>query len=321
MKAIVYHKYGSPDVLELQEVDKPVVGDDDILVRVRASSANPLDWHFLRGKPYAMRLFSGLLRPKSNRLGVDLAGEVEAVGRNVTQFSPGDEVYGAANGSYAEYVCASPDALVPKPSNLSFEQAAAVPIAAWTALQFLRDKGRIQSGHKVLVNGASGGVGTFAVQIAKSLGADVTGVCSTKNVEMVRSIGADHVFDYTREDFTRGERRHDLVFDTIGNHSLFEVRRTMAADGVLLMVGGPDGRWLGPLAYMLKTLASAPFASQKVASYTARRNREDLRFLNELFEAGKVTPVIDRQYSLSDVPEAIGYLEEGHARGKVVITV
>lgn len=321
MKAIVYERYGPPDVLELRELEKPAVGDDDVLVRIRAASANPLDWHFLRGTPYVMRLVSGLLGPKSNRLGVDLAGEVETVGKNVTLFRPGDEVYGAADGAFAEYACAPAEALAPKPAKLSFEQAAAVPIAGWTALQFLRDKGRIRSGQKVLVNGASGGVGTFAVQIAKSFGAEVTGVCSTHNLELVRSIGADRVVDYTQEDFSRGDTSYDLVLDAVGNHSIFECRRVMKRDGAFLSVGGPDGRWLEPAVFMLKTSLSAPFVSQKVISHTARRSAEDLRFLNELFEAGKVTPVIDQTYSLSEVPEAIRYLEQGHARGKVVVSI
>lgn len=321
MRAILYEAYGPPETLELGDIQKPVPGDSEVLIRVRASSVNPLEWHFMRGEPYAMRLVSGLTRPKANRLGVDLAGVVEDVGRDVTLFGPGDEVYGAANGAYAEYVCAPVDALAPKPKNLTFEQAAAVPIAAWTALQFLRDKGGVGPGQRVLVNGAAGGVGTFAVQIAKAFGAEVTGVCSTRNVDLVRSIGADHVIDYTRDDFTEGEASYDLVLDTIGNHSLFDCRKVMSPEGKLLMVGGPDGRWLGPLSYMLKSQISAPFVSQEVVSYTARRSSEDLRFLNELFESGKVVPAIDRQYELSDVPEAIAYLEEGHARGKVVVTI
>ena len=322
MKAIVYEEYGSPDVLELQEIDKPVVNDDGVLVRVRAASANPYDWHFMRGKPYFMRMQTGLLKPKANRLGVNLAGQVEAVGKNVTQFHPGDEVFGGGDGAFAEYVCGSEDRLVLKPANLTFEQAAAVPTAAFTALQGLRDKGRIQPGQKVLINGASGGVGTFAVQIAKSFGAEVTGVCSTRNVDKVRSIGAHQVIDYTHEDFTHGGQRYDLMLDSVGNRSLSECRRVLASKGTYVIVGGPDGgRWLGPMAHFLRTLVLSLFVSQKVVVLMAKRNKEDLLVLKELLEAGKVTPVIDRTYPLSEVPEAIRYLEEGHAQGKVVIAV
>jgi len=322
MKAIVYDKYGSPDVLRLQEIDKPVANDDDVLVRVRAAGTNPLDWHFMRGTPYVMRMMSGLFTPKAKRLGVDLAGQVEAVGKNVTQFQSGDEVFGAGGGAFAEYVCVSEDSLVLKPGNLTFEQAAAVPIAAFTALQGLRDKGRIEPGQKVLINGASGGVGTFAVQIAKSFGAEVTGVCSTRNVEMVRSIGADQVIDYTHEDFTRCGRRCDLMLDNVGNRSLSECRRVLASNGTYVGVGGPNGgRWLGAVAHLLKLLVLSRFVSQKVVMFIAQTNKEDLLILKELLEAGKVTPAIDRIYKLSEVPEALGYLEEGHAQGKVVITV
>ena len=321
MKAIVYEKYGSPDVLQLQEIEKPVVNDDDVLVRIRAASANPYDWHFMRGQPYFMRLMSGLLKPKANGLGADMAGQVEAAGKNVTRFRPGDEVFGQVNGAFAEYTCVSEDVLGLKPANLTFGQAAAVPLAAFTALQGLRDKGRIQPGQKVLINGASGGVGTFAVQIAKSFGAEVTGVCSTRNVDMVRSIGADQVIDYTREDFTQSGQRYDLMLDNMGNHSLSEYRRVLASNGTLLVVSGPDGRWLGPAAYLLKMLVSSLFVSQKVVGYVALPNKEDLLVLKDLIEAGKVTPVIDRHYKLSEAPEAIRYLEEGHAQGKIVITV
>jgi NADPH:quinone reductase-like Zn-dependent oxidoreductase len=321
MKAIVYTKYGSPDVLQLREIDKPVVNDDDVLVRVRAAGANPLDWHFMRGEPYFMRLKTGLLEPKAKGLGVDFAGEVEAVGKNVTQFQPGDEVFGAADGAFAEYVCSSEDVLVLKPANLTFEQAAAVPIAAFTALQGLRDKGRIQPGQKVLINGASGGVGTFAVQIAKSFGAEVTGVCSTRNVDMVRSIGADQVIDYTQEDFTQGEQRYDLMFDTVGNRSLSECRGVLASNGACLLVGMPTGRWLRPLPRLLAAAVLSLFVSEKMVLVVAQPSKEDMLVLRELLEAGTVTPVIDRHYKLSEVPEAIRYLEEGHAQGKVVITV
>jgi len=322
MKAIVYDKYGSPDVLELKEIDKPAVGDDQVLIRVRAASVNPLDWHFMRGRPFFLRIKAGLRKPKVIRLGVDAAGTVESTGGNVRRFKPGDEVFGGCTGAFAEYACASEKALAPKPANLTFEQAAAVPIAALSALQGLRDKGRIQAGQKVLINGAAGGVGTFAVQIAKAFGAEVTGVCSTRNVDMVRSIGADRVIDYTQEDFTRNGQRYDLILDSVGNHSLSAFRRALTAKGTLVMVGGPDkGRWIGPMAGMLKVVVLSRFVSQKLLPFLAKRSHEDLVFLKDLLETGKVTPVIDRRHPLSDVPEAIRYLEEGHARGKVVITV
>ncbi len=322
MKAIVYERYGSPDVLQLQEIDKPVVKDDDVLVRVRAASVNPYDWHFMRGKPYFMRLMTGLFKPKLNRLGVDLSGQVEAVGKTVTRFRPGDEIFGRGDGAFAEYVCVPEDALVLKPANLTFEQMGSVFMAAISALQALRDNGQIQPGQKVLINGASGGVGTFAVQIAKAFGAEVTGVCSTRNVDRVRSIGADHVIDYTSEDFTQGEQRYDLMFDNVGNHSLSECRRVLTSNGTIVLVGGPDGGpWLGPVPHMLKLLFLSRFVSQKAALLNATLDKEDLVVLKELLEAGKVTPVIDRHYKLSELPEAIRYLEEGHAQGKVVITV
>ena len=322
MKAIIYTEYGPADVLQFAEVAKPAPKDDEVLLRIHAASVNPLDWHFMRGSPYAMRLMSGLRRPKDNRLGVDLAGKVEAIGSNVTQFQPGDEVFGACRGAFAEYVCASEKALVKKPANLTFEQAAAVPVAAFTALQGLRDKGRIQRGQKVLINGAAGGVGTLAVQIAKSFGADVTGVCSTRNVGMVRSTGADHIVDYTQEDFTRSGQRYDLIFDTVGNHSLSDCRRALTPAGTFVMVGGPnEGRWLGALAGLLKVVALSWFVSQRLLPILAHFRKDDLIVVRELLAAGKVVPVIDRSYPLSAVPDAIRYLEEGHARGKVVITM
>jgi len=268
-----------------------------------------------------VRIQAGLRKPKDKRLGVDVAGQVEAVGRNVTQFRPGDEVFGACRGAFAEYACASESALVMKPDNVTFEQAASAPVAAFTALQGLRDKGQIQPGQKVLINGAAGGVGTFAVQIAKWFGADVTGVCSTRNADMVRSIGADRVIDYTQEDFTKSGQRYDLFFDCVGNHSLLACRRVLNPKGIYIVVGGPDGRWLGPLARMIKTLVLSRFVSQNLVMFLARRSKEDLTIMHELMKAGKVTPVIDKRYKLSEVPEAIRYLEEGHARGKVVITL
>jgi NADPH:quinone reductase-like Zn-dependent oxidoreductase len=321
MKAVVYYNYGSPDVLKCEEIEKPTAGDNEVLIKVRAASVNPFDWHFMRGTPYILRIQAGLRKPKVTRLGVDVAGQVEAVGRNVTQFKPGDEVFGACRGAFAEYACTSESALVMKPDNVTFEQAASVPVAAFTALQGLRDKGQIQPGQKVLINGAAGGVGTFAVQIAKWFGADVTGVCSTRNVGMVRSIGADRVIDYTQEDFTQSGQRYDLFFDCVGNHSLLACRRVLNPKGIYIVVGGPGGRWLGPLARMIKTLVLSRFVSQKLVPFLAKSSKEDLTIMHELMAAGKVTPVIDKRYRLSEVPEAIRYLEEGHARGKVVITL
>jgi len=321
MKAAIYTRYGPPDVLQIKDVEKPVPKDNEVLIRVRAASVNPLDWHFMRGTPYFLRMMTGLRKPKDKRLGVDVAGQVEAVGRNVTQLKPGDEVFGACRGAFAEYACTSESALVMKPYNVTFEQAASVPVAAFTALQGLRDKGHLQPGQKVLINGAAGGVGTFAVQIAKSFGADVTGVCSTRNVDMVRSIGADRVIDYTQEDFTQSGQRYDLIFDCVGNHSLSACRRVLNPKGTYIAVGGPGGWWLDPLARMLRTLVLSWFVSQKLVMFLAKPSKEDLTIIGQLMEAGKVAPVIDKRYSLSEVPEAIRYLEEGHARGKVVITL
>jgi NADPH:quinone reductase-like Zn-dependent oxidoreductase len=322
MKAIVYTEYGPPDVLQFTEMAKPTPKDDEVLIRIRAASVNPLDWHFLRGTPYALRIAAGLRQPKVTRLGVDVAGQLEAVGKNVKQFQPGDAVFGVCKGAFAEYGCASEDKLVLKPANVTFEQAAAVPVAAVSALQGLRDKGQLRRGQKVLINGAAGGVGTFAVQIAKVFGADVTGVCSTRNLDMVRTIGARHVIDYTAEDFTRSGQRYDLIFDTVGNHSLSDCRRALTPKGTLVLVGGPDkGRWLGPLAGMLKAAVLSRFVSQKLLPFLAHLSKDDLMVMREFLETGKVAPVIDRTYPLSDVPEAIRYLEEGHARGKVVITM
>jgi NADPH:quinone reductase-like Zn-dependent oxidoreductase len=323
LKAITYHTYGSPDVLEFQEVDEPVVNDDEVLVRVRAASANPRDWHLMRGLPSIMRLRFGLRRPTGSLLGSDMAGRVEAVGKNVTRFRPGDEVFAhVLAGGFAEYTCVPEDFLGLKPANLTFEQAAAVPLAALTALQGLRDHGRVQPGQKLLIIGASGGVGTFAVQIAKSFGAEVTGVCSTRNVDMVRSIGADHVIDYTQEDFTRSGQKYDLILQLAGTRSPSDCRRALTSKGTLLLSSGEsDGRWIGPIDRIIKAVVLSPFVGQRLVSFEAKRSGEDLRVLKELIEAGKVSPVIDRTYSLGETPEAIRYLEEGHARGKVVITV
>jgi NADPH:quinone reductase-like Zn-dependent oxidoreductase len=323
MKAIVYRCYGSPDVLKVENVEKPTAADNEVLIKVHAASVNPLDWHFMRGMPYFMRLQAGMGAPKDTRLGVDFAGTIEAAGKNVKRFKPGDEVFGGADGAFAEYVAVpEDDALALKPSNISFEQAASVPIAALTALQALRDKGRLQPGQKVLINGASGGVGTFAVQIAKSFGADVTGVCSTRNVDMVRSIGADHVIDYTQEDFTASGIHYDLIIDTVGNHSLPQYRRALTPTGIFVVVGGPnDGHWIGPMTGFINAKLLSPFVSQTFVPFLARLTQKDLSNVADLMQAGKVTPVIDRSYKLSEVPAAMRYLEQGHARGKVVIAL
>lgn len=326
MKAIVRDEYGSPDVLALEDVARPEVGDESVLVRIRAASLNAYDWHMLRGEPSLIRLMTGLRKPRSRLMGADMAGIVEAVGKEVRQLRPGDEVFGHGRGTLAEYLCAPEQNFAPKPSNLTFEQAAAIPMAGTSALQSLRDKGRIQPGQKVLINGAAGGVGTFAVQIARALGADVTGVCSTRNLDMVRSIGASSVVDYTREDFTQGGQRYDLILDIAANHSLSAYRRVLNREGVLVSLGeaGGPGEQSGTgeiLGSLLKTLLISPFISQKLPLFVAKFTNEDLVALKELVEAGQVTPVIDRGYPLSDVPDAIRYLETGHARGKVVISV
>jgi NADPH:quinone reductase-like Zn-dependent oxidoreductase len=320
MKAIVYRRYGSPGVLQYEEIDMPTVGDDQVLIKVRVASVNPFDWHFMRGTPYLLRIQAGLRQPKETRLGVDVAGQVEAVGRNVTRFRTGDEVFGSCRGAFAEYACASESALVMKPDHVTPEQAAATPMAAYTALQGLRDKGQVQPGQKVLINGASGGVGTFAVQIARSFGADVTGVCSTRNVDIVRSLGADRVIDYTQEDFTRSGQCYDVIFDCVANHSLSAVRRALNPKGKYIMVGGPTGRWMiGLLARAIAALLWSRFVSQTMIMFTAKRSQQDLTIMCELMKTGKVTAVIDKRYRLSEVPEAVRYLEQGHARGKVVI--
>jgi len=324
MKAILHCEYGGPEVLKLEDVEKPTPTDNQILVRVRAASVNPLDLT-IRG-PWPLRPIFGMRKPKDTRLGVDYAGTVEAVGKNVTQFKPGEEVFGGKDGALAEYVCALADrSVVLKPANMTFEQAAAVPVAAITALQGLRDKGKIQAGQKVLVNGASGGVGTFAVQIAKSFGTEVTGVCSTRNVDLVRSIGADHVIDYTKEDFTKTDQRYDLIFDLVGNHSFSERRRVLNPNGICVMAGVGGAGWhdgMGMrLAGELNSLAWSRFTSQKFVAYIAAFNKADMTILADLMQSGKITPVIDRTYKLSELPAALAYLEQGHARGKVVITV
>jgi len=320
VKAIIYTKYGPPDVLQLKEVEKPVPKDNGVLIKVHAASVNPLDWHFMRGQPFLVRLMvGGLLKPKKKILGADIAGRVEAVGRNVKQFQPGDEVFGGNGvGGFAEFVCVTENSLALKPANISFEEAAAVPVAALTALQGLRDKGQIQPEQKVLINGAGGGVGTFAVQIAKLFGAQVTGVCSTRKLDMVRSIGADQVIDYTREDFTRNGQRYDLILDAAAYRSISDYKRALSPNGIYVLVGGS-------MALMFRVMFVGPWlsmtGSKKMRTVMAKINKKELALMKELLEAGKVIPVIDRRYSLSEVPEAIEYLEEGHAQGKVVITV
>jgi NADPH:quinone reductase-like Zn-dependent oxidoreductase len=327
VKAIVHDTYGAPaEVLRLRDVPRPTPGDDEVLVRVRAASVNPADWHLIRGVPYIARLQFGLRAPKHTVAGCDLAGQVEEVGRAVTAFRPGDEVFGAPAlrgfGAFAEYAAVPQDVLAPKPTNLSFEHAAAVPLAALTALQGVRDHGRTQAGQRVLVIGASGGVGTFAVQIATSLGAEVTGVCSTRNVDLVRSLGAVHVIDYTQHDVTRGAQRYDVVLQVAGTASPSDLRRVLTPKGTLLLSSGESrGRWLGPVARMLRATVLSPFVGQRLGSFIATTKAADLEYLRELIEAGAIAPVIDRSYPLAQVPEAIAYLEEGHARGKVVVTV
>jgi len=324
MKAIVHCEYGSPDVLELKDVETPVPNDNQLLVRVRAVAVNPLDLTITG--PLALRPMSGLRKPKETRVGVDYSGTVEAVGKNVTNFKPGNEVFGGKTGAFAEHICVLADrAVVAKPSNVTFEQAAAVPVAAITALQGLRDKGHIQPGQKVLVNGASGGVGTFAVQIAKSFGAEVTGVCSTRNVDLVRSIGADHVIDYTKEDFTNGTEHYDLIFDLVCNHSFAERRRVLTPQGICVMAGIGGAGWhdgiLGKIVGELYAIARSRFIGQKFVAYIASFNQKDMMTLAELLQSGKIKPVIDRTYKLSEVSKALWYLQEGHARGKVVLSV
>ena len=325
MKAIVYEKYGPPDVLQLKEVEKPTPKDDEVLIKVHAASANPADWHLLRATPFLARLAVGLLKPKYKILGSDIAGRVDAVGRNIKQFHPGDEVFGdrfvCGWGGFAEYVAVAENRIALKPANLTFEEAAAVPLAAFTALQGLRDKGQIQSGQKVLINGASGGVGTFAVQTAKSFGAEVTGVCSTRNVDMVRSIGADHVIDYTQEDFTKNGQTYDLIYCAVGNRSAADYKRGLNPGGICVVAGFTTRSNMLFQVVFLGAWVSMTGSKKIGAMGTVMPNKEDLVFIKELLEIGKVVPVIDRRYPLSETAEAIRYLEEGHAQGKVVITV
>jgi NADPH:quinone reductase-like Zn-dependent oxidoreductase len=323
MKAIVRRKYGPPDDLKLEEIAKPVPGDNEVLIHVRAASVNPYDWHLIRGVPSPIRLMTGLRRPKEMRTGADASGQVEAVGKNVTGFKPGDEVFGVCAGAFAEYACIPVSAMATKPAASTFEQAASLPIAGLTALQALRDKGKIEAGQKVLINGAAGGVGTFAVQIAKSFGAVVTGVCSTRNVEMVRRIGADEVVDYSREDFTAGSRRFDVLFDLVGNRSTSALLRVLKPRGVFIGCGGgaPDVPASEFLTRAIHQMLLSWFVSQRVVGILAKSRGEDLAILSEMMQSGKITPVIDWCYKLSEVPDAIRYVEEGHAQGKVVISI
>jgi NADPH:quinone reductase-like Zn-dependent oxidoreductase len=321
MKAIVQTRYGSPDVLQLKDVDEPAVGDDQVLIRVQAAAVNIGDWHLLRGVPYVIRLVAGLRRPRREIPGLDIAGQVESVGQNVRQFRPGDEVFGWCKGAFAECACAAENDLLTKPANLTPEESAAVGDSAFTALAAVRDQGKVQPGDEVLINGASGGVGTFAVQIAKSFGANVTGVCSTRNLDTVRSLGADQVIDYTTEDFAQTGRRYDVMLDLVGTRSLSDCRRALTPRGTYVVVGVRDmGRWLG-LGRQIKALSLSPFVRQRMRVFVVRHNRDDLVVLKQLVEAGKVAPVIDRRFALSDVPDALQYQGEGHARGKIVIAV
>src|SRR5258707_8966659 len=317
MKAIVCTQYGPPDVLKFTEAAKPIPNDDEVLIKIHGASVNPIDQIF-RGRPYFTRILTGLRKPKDKRIGSDVAGKVEAVGRNVTRFKPGDEVFGVCRGALAQYGCAIEDKLALKPANLSFAEAGAVPVAAITALQGLRDKGRIQPGQKVLIDGASGGVGTFVIQIAKSFGAEVTAVCSTRNVDTARSLGADHVIDYTREDFTQSAQHYDLIVGANAHHSIFVYRRLLRPQGIYVVVGGAVPRIFQ--AMLLAPLLSR-FGTKKTRFFIAKINQKDLLVLKDLMEAGKVVPVIDRRYPLSEAADAIRYLEEGHAQGKIVLTV
>jgi NADPH:quinone reductase-like Zn-dependent oxidoreductase len=322
VKAVVQDKYGSSETLELREIAKPEIGEHDVLIRVRAAGVNIADWAIMSGLPYVARPVYGLRKPKNRVRGTDVAGIVEAVGPGVTRFKSGDEVFGWGIGSFAECAAASEEALALKPASISFEQAAAVPMAGTVALQAVRDHGKVRSGQKVLINGASGGIGTFAVQIAKALGADVTGVCSTRNLDLVRSIGADHVIDYTREDFTRGAQKYDFILDNVSNHSLSDLRRALTPTGTLVPNGGRfDNRWFAGGGRVISALVLSRFVSQTMGTFLVSQKREDLIVLKELIESGKVTPVMDRAYSLSETTEAMAHVGAGHARGKIAITV
>ena len=322
MQAIRYSCYGGPEVLSFETVDEPVPADDEVLVRVQSAAVNPLDWHYMRGSPYIMRLGSGIGAPKDPRLGVDYAGIVEAVGSDVTEFAPGDTVFGGRNGAFAEYLVVPEDRGIARiPPAVSFEEAAAVPIAALTAIQAVRDKAKVQAGDKVLINGASGGVGTYAVHIAKALGAEVHGVCSTRNVELVRSLGADRVWDYKKENYTESDEQYDVIVDMVGNHSIGANLEVMKSDGRFVRVGGPKGDWFAPLKGPLGIVLKSPFVSQELIVFVARINQEDLRVLADLMADGKVRSVIDRRFRLDQLAEAIRYSESGRARGKIIIQV
>ena len=323
MRSVVYHEYGSPDVLKEIEIEVPAITDNQVLLKVHAVSINPADWHLMRGTPYLVRLQAGLLRPKSGSFGLDMAGVVEVVGKNVSEFKVGDEVFGESSGALSEYAIISKDQLVMKPTNVNFEAAAAVPMAGFTALQALRNKGRIQAGQKVLIVGASGGVGTFAVQIAKSYGAEVTGVCSTRNVEMVKSIGADHVIDYTSENFWESKERFDLIIQTAGNYSLAQLRKVLSPTGTLVLAGDSSGPkavfGMSFIVGMLKAAVISRFSKQRIPAFLAKRSKADLIILKALIEEGKLTPVIDKSYPMGQIADAVRYLETGHARGKIII--
>ena len=322
MQAIVQDSYGAASVLRAREIEKPVIGDREVLIRVRAAGVNPADWAIVSGLPYIARPIYGLRKPKNSVRGTDVAGTVEAVGSGVTRFKPGDEVFGWSNGSYAEYTAAAEDSLALKPASLTFEQAAAVPMAGLVALQAIRDHGKVQPGQRVLINGASGGIGTFAVQIAKALGADVTGVCSTRNVEMVLSIGADRVIDYTKDDFTKSGVQYDFILDNVSNHSLTDLRRVLTPTGTLIPNGGGfDNRWLASGGRIVRAAVLFQFGGQTLGNFLVSSNHADLVVLAELIEAGKVMPVMDRTYPLSETAQAIDHVGKGHARGKVAITV
>ncbi|HEY3164733.1 MAG TPA: NAD(P)-dependent alcohol dehydrogenase [Candidatus Limnocylindrales bacterium] len=322
MQAVVQDTYGSAAVLQIREIDRPSIGDHEVLIRVRAAGVNPADWAVMSGLPYIARPVYGLRRPKVAVRGTDVAGVVEAIGLAVTRVQPGDEVFGWSSGSFATFAVASEDALAPKPENLTFEQAATVPMAGLVALQAIRDRARVKAGQAVLVNGASGGIGTFAVQIAKALGAEVTGVCSTRNVDLVRSIGADHVIDYTEEDFTRGEQRYDVILDNVANHSLTALRRVLAPAGVLIPNGGGfDHRWIASGGRLVRAQVLFALGRQSSRSFLVSSKREDLETLRELIERGAVTPIVDRAYPLSEAPAALDHVGRGHARGKVAISM
>jgi NADPH:quinone reductase-like Zn-dependent oxidoreductase len=323
MKAIVQERFGSPDTLRLVDTDRPEVGADDVLVRVHAAALNPADWHILRGDPYVARLMGiGLTKPKHRVAGTDAAGVVEAVGANVRDLQPGDEVLGFVRGAFAEYACASADLVVPKPASLTFEQASAIPIAATTALRGIRDTGEVKSGQQLLVNGAGGGVGTFAVQIAVAMGAVVTGVCSTRNVELVRSLGAAHVIDYKMEDFTTGPTRYDVILDNVSNLPLAQLRRALTPKGILVLNGGGSpGHVFGPIAVILRAMLVNLFVSQRLRLLPSKEKREELLAVTELIDGGKLTPIVDRTYPLAETAEGLSYVEQGHARAKVVVTV